>query len=115
MEPGLIQQDGGGLRITIRGLVDGLLNHRLALGDPFALAVLRDLDGCAQLLLNDSCEVLDTYGATFGVTGLSRLELRVARRLFIADRVVGVVVISHDAVSYTHLRAHETDSYIVCR
>src|SRR5664279_2202038 len=28
---------------------------------------------------------------------------------------VGVVGVIEDAVSYTHLRAHETDSYLVCR
>src|SRR5664279_3640836 len=27
----------------------------------------------------------------------------------------GGVVITHGSVSYTHLRAHETDSYLVCR
>src|SRR5680860_813274 len=35
------------------------------------------------------------------------------------DRVVGISAggdeIGADAVSYTHLRAHETDSYLVCR
>src|SRR5665647_3817486 len=28
---------------------------------------------------------------------------------------IGTAIVTRDAVSYTHLRAHETDSYLVCR
>ena len=32
-----------------------------------------------------------------------------------AGEVAAVVTAAVEAVSYTHLRAHETDSYLVCR
>src|SRR5664279_5935231 len=33
----------------------------------------------------------------------------------LAARAIAEGVVSLDPVSYTHLRAHETDSYLVCR
>src|SRR5680860_1560231 len=34
---------------------------------------------------------------------------------FISPSLLMVYCSTHDPVSYTHLRAHETDSYLVCR
>src|SRR5665647_1514807 len=34
---------------------------------------------------------------------------------YVSDRIYQVLIASHMPVSYTHLRAHETDSYLVCR
>src|SRR5680860_1822449 len=45
-----------------------------------------------------------------GATYTTRSDNEVALQLFLAEGVAGL-----GAVSYTHLRAHETDSYLVCR
>src|SRR5680860_370976 len=57
------------------------------------------------------------------ISGLRRIStpgLRVYRKSTAVPRVLGglgvaVLSTSHGPVSYTHLRAHETDSYLVCR
>src|SRR5680860_1703505 len=50
---------------------------------------------------------------------VERLGLRILDQEFeIIDGVIETIVALrpfHDPVSYTHLRAHETDSYLVCR
>src|SRR5664279_5906924 len=52
-----------------------------------------------------------------GSKGFSPLRDQIGEPLLIVMGMVGLVVVMAcvNTVSYTHLRAHETDSYLVCR
>src|SRR5665647_1710936 len=51
---------------------------------------------------------------TAAVQGLSEVG-EVSGAAADVSQVAGVAALVKGAVSYTHLRAHETDSYLVCR
>ena len=76
--------------------------------------------GIAQAMLNDP-EILVMDEPTAGLDPGERVRLRNFISEFSHDRIV--LISTHivsdieyiSTVSYTHLRAHETDSYLVCR
>src|SRR5680860_1646313 len=61
---------------------------------------------------NQDAQVLTANLDTFVVLNLNRC---VAHRTSSMSSYSSPPVISPRSVSYTHLRAHETDSYLVCR
>src|SRR5664279_4874635 len=68
-------------------------------GEPFDFQVVHHNDGASRLLKLPS-------------TGLLWRRLSAGGNLLCQPAVIERLL---DAVSYTHLRAHETDSYLVCR
>src|SRR5664279_3115932 len=87
-------------------LPDLLQNH------PVVMDVLKDPDNPKHV--DDANRYLQAVNGAAGTTALYLLDLNgkatAASNWNEPDSFVGV-----DPVSYTHLRAHETDSYLVCR
>src|SRR5665647_2635265 len=51
----------------------------------------------------------------FPSLGSLALGISLFALVYISDTVVSKILLKTDPISYTHLRAHETDSYLVCR
>src|SRR5665647_2167863 len=84
-------------------------------GDPVQLAAFYDQEGADELVFLDITASSDNRRTTLDMV------YRTAGEVFIPYTVGGGIRSLDDirailtAVSYTHLRAHETDSYLVCR
>src|SRR5664279_5358659 len=65
-----------------------------------------------------SPEIYNTVGQniTYTYTVTNYGNVNITGPINVTDSILGIVnITAGDPVSYTHLRAHETDSYLVCR
>src|SRR5678815_5882413 len=84
-------------------------NPVLAAGEP---AVETDTD---KVKVGDGFTPWNTLPFLTGVNGASAYEVAVANG-FVGDEAAWLAsLVGADAVSYTHLRAHETPEHLVCR
>src|SRR5680860_1531067 len=69
-----------------------------------------------KLILDGGLRAVDVQTLRTTVAGLAVLYVRLKGVVVVLTQVAGYAgVAKRVAVSYTHLRAHETDSYLVCR
>src|SRR5664279_2798057 len=116
---------------TIRAYRRDIAAFRAFIGKPIRLAYLGDLQRYADALSGSpaSCarrllvvKSLLSFASRMGFTPFNvgaairppRPDDRLAERI-LDERQVFVLLDAVEPVSYTHLRAHETDSYLVCR
>src|SRR5665647_3594832 len=71
----------------------------------------------AMIALDKGCSENFSAIAVYLIVSVSEKFLKVLTSTTLGSPIVKVPVLSNatSAVSYTHLRAHETDSYLVCR
>src|SRR5665647_1253480 len=89
--------------------------HGVALGILATVALIFALDWAQPFLITLILGILFAYTLNPLVVWLERHKIpRVAGTSIVMVAVICTLVFGAYAVSYTHLRAHETDSYLVC-
>src|SRR5664279_5616290 len=84
-------------------------------GDMNEAAAAADASACSQTNIWGCRDSLVRREGGFSVNQLRQLMLEELQRRNFAETTIRCYLHGVTPVSYTHLRAHETDSYLVCR
>ena len=106
----VIKNTKEGIREQLDQYLEEGVDHMLALRGDFPMgetSTMGDFDYATDLVKF----VRDQYGDKFEIAVAGSPEGHISCRSLEAD----IAVLKQKPVSYTHLRAHETDSYLVCR